>query len=117
MRELKTIFCFSYRIYAPFDGVILESPLSLFLANIAMTKVESATCKEPSGQSLIRLCIRYIEDSLYFFLKKRTFDLIKNCLNSFHKNTKFTVNTFKDQNVHFLDIKIDKNKIYIYISI
>ena len=65
MRKLKTVFCFSYRIYAPFDGVSLESPLSLFLANIAMTKLESAIFKESSGQSLIRLCIRHIDDSLY----------------------------------------------------
>ena len=41
---------------------------------------------------------------------------MKNCLNSFHKIIKFTVNTFKDQKVHFLDIEIDKY-IYIYIQI
>ena len=35
-------------------------------------------------------------------------------MNSFDKNTKFTVDTFPDGNVHFLDIKVNKNHTDIY---
>ena len=35
-------------------------------------------------------------------------------LNSFDKNIKFTVDTFPDGNVHFLDIRVDKNHTDIY---
>ena len=34
--------------------------------------------------------------------------------NSFHKNLKFTKHSFVDNNIHFLDIAIDKNKAELY---
>ena len=35
-------------------------------------------------------------------------------LNSFDKNSKFTVDTFPGGKIHFLDIKVDKNHTDIY---
>ena len=39
---------------------------------------------------------------------------VLNKLSSFHKNLKFMVDTFPDDIVHFLDIKIDGNKTDVY---
>ena len=35
-------------------------------------------------------------------------------VNSFHTNLKFTIDRFDDNNKHFLDIAIDKNKTELY---
>ena len=35
-------------------------------------------------------------------------------LNSFNKNIQFTVDTFSDEDIHFLDLKIDRNTTDIY---
>ena len=35
-------------------------------------------------------------------------------VNSFHTNLKFTIDRFDDNNNHFLDIAIDKNKTDLY---
>ena len=44
------------------------------------------------------------EDNMFIFDK----------VNSFHTNLKFTIDRFDDNNKHFLDIAIDKNKTDLY---
>ena len=57
--------------------------------------------------------MRYVDDTL-LLVKDKDINYIHKRLNSFHKNIKFTADTFPDGNVHFLDIKVDKNHIDIY---
>ena len=47
-------------------------------------------------------------------IKGKDINYIQKRLNSFDKNIKFTVDTFPDGNVHFLDIKVHKNHTDIY---
>ena len=53
--------------------------------------------------------IRYVDDTLVL-AKPEHFNMILENLNSFDKNLQFTMDTFADQHVHFLDIDIHKNE-------
>ena len=86
----------------------MGSPLGPLLANIIMTELESTIVKELVDKSLVKLYMRYVDDKL-LLAKDKDINYIHKLLNSFDKNIKFTVDTFPDDNVHFLDIKVDKN--------
>ena len=62
--------------------------------------------------------MRYVDDTLLLVkdkdIKYTKDNYIHKCLNFFNKNIEFTVDTFPDGNVHFLDIKVDKNHTDIY---
>ena len=103
----KTVFSFNSKCYRQIDGASMGSPLGTVLANM-MTELESTIVKELVNKSLVKLYMRYIDDTL-LLIKDEDINYIENYLNCFDKNIKFTVNTFPDGNVHFLDIKIDKN--------
>ena len=57
--------------------------------------------------------MRYIDCTL-LLVNDKDINHIHKRLNSFDKNIKFTVDTFPYGNVHFLDIKVDKNHTDIY---
>ena len=57
--------------------------------------------------------MRYVDDTLLLVIDKDINYICKG-LNSFDKNIKFTVDTFPNGNMHFLDIKVDKNRTDIY---
>ena len=109
----KTVFSFNSKFYKQVDGVSIGSPLGPVLANIIMTKLESTTVKELVDKSLVKLYMRYVDDTL-LLVKDKDINYIHKCLNSFDKSIKFTVDTFPDGKVHFLDIKVDKNHTDIY---
>ena len=88
-------------------------PLGPVLANITMTKLESAIVKELVDKLLIKLYIRFITDTL-LLVKDKVINHIHKRLNPFDKNIKFTIDTLPDGNVHFLDIKVGKNHVDIY---
>ena len=75
-----------------------------------MTKLENTIVKELVHKSLVKLYLRYIDDTL-LSVKEKDINHIHKRLNSFDKSIKFTADTIPDGNVHFLDIKIDK-KLY-----
>ena len=88
----------------------MGSPLGPVLAKI---ELESAIVKELVDKSLVKLYMRYVDDSL-LFVKDKDINHIHKCLNYFDKNIRFTVDTFPDGNMFFLDIKVDKNHTDIY---
>ena len=51
--------------------------------------------------------MRYVDDTL-FLAKDDELKYVFDKFNLFHKNLKFTKNHFVDNNVHFLDITIEK---------
>ena len=109
----KTVFSFNSKFYKQVDGVSIGSPLGPVLANIIMTKLESTIVKELVDKSLVKLYMRYVDDTL-LLVKDKDINYIHKRLNSFDKNIKFTIDTFPDGKVHFLDIKVDKNHTDIY---
>ena len=78
-----------------------------------MTELEGTIVKELVDKSLVKLYMRYAEDTL-LLIKDKYINYIHKRLNSFDKNIKFTVGTFPDGNIHFLDVEIDKNYTGIY---
>ena len=62
---------------------------------------------------LIKFYGRYVEDTLVL-AKPEHFDAILCQLNSFHSNLCFMIDKFEDDNVHFLDISLDRTTSDIY---
>ena len=91
----------------------MGSPLGPVLANIIMAEFESTTVKELVDKSLVKLYMRYVDNTL-LLVNDTDINYIHKRLNSFDKNIKFTVDTLPDGNVHFWDIKVDKNHTDIY---
>ena len=57
---------------------------------------------------------RYVDDTL-LLIKKDKIQHVLNSFNSFNKNLRFSVDTFDDGNIHFLDSKIWNNgETYLY---
>ena len=83
----------------------MGSPLGPMFSNIVMTKLESTIVEELIDKSLVKLYLRYVDDTL-LLVKDKDINYVYKRLSSFDKNIKFTVNTFTDGNVHFLDIKV-----------
>ena len=108
----KTVFSFKSKFYRQIDGASMGSPLGPLLANI-MTELESTIVKELVDKSLVKLYMRYVDDTL-LLVKDKDINYIHKRLISFDKNIKFTVDTFPDGKVRFLDIKVDKNHTDIY---
>ena len=84
----------------------MGSPLGPVLVNIIMTGLEKIIAKDLVDKSLIKLCIRYADDTLLLVKKKKDIKVIHERLNSFDKNIKFTIDNFPDGNVHLLDVLI-----------
>ena len=108
----KIAFSSNSKYCKQIDGVSMGSPLKPVLANIIMTELESTIVKELVDKSLVKLYMRYADDTL-LLVKDKDINYIHKRLASFDKNIKYTVDTFPDGNVHFLDIKFDKNHIDI----
>ena len=109
----KTVFSFNSKFYKQINGVSMGSPFWPVLANIIMTELESTIVKELVDKSLVKLYMRYVNDTL-LLVKDKDINYIQKRLNSFDKNIKFTVDTFRNGNIHFLDIKVNKNHTDIY---
>ena len=96
----KTIFSFNSKFYKQIDGVSMGLPLGPVLANIIMTELESTIVKELVDKSLVKLYMRYVDNTL-LLVNDTDINYIHKRLNSFDKNIKFTVDTLPDGNVHF----------------
>ena len=88
---------------------ILNCLTNLVLVNIIITKLErERVIVEPSITSCKnRFYIRYVDDTL--LLAKKDIMLIFVKFNSFHKNLKFTIDRFDNNNRQFLNIAIKKD--------
>ena len=94
------------------DRASMGSSLGPVLANIIMTELKRVIVEPLITSGKIKFYIRYVDDTL--LLAKEDDMYIFDKYNSFHKNFKFTKHTFDDNNIHFLDIAIDKSKTDLY---
>ena len=104
----KTAFSFDNVLYEQCDGVSMGSSLGPVLANIIQTKFENVIVKPLIETGVLRFICGYVDDTLVF-IKKDKIQHGLNSFNSFDKNLRFSVDTFDDGNIHFLDIKILNN--------
>ena len=111
----KTAFSFNNVIYEQVDGVSMGSSLGPVLANIIMTELETAIVDNLFNTGIIKFYVRYVDDTLVL-AKPEDFDEILSQLNSFDENLRFTIDSFDDNNVHFLDLKIDETKTDLFFK-
>ena len=78
-----------------------------------MTELEKDIIQKLIDKKFIKFYFRYVDDTL-LLVKDEDIDLILKELNSYNKNIKFTVDGFINEDVHFLDIKINQNNTDIY---
>ena len=93
----------------------MGSSLGPVIANIFMTELEKFILDELINDNIVKFYIRYVDDTL-LLIKTEDTDKILKKFNSFDKNIQFTVDKFLNGNVHFLDIKINRNKTDIYFK-
>ena len=75
------------------------------LANIILTELEKDIVKPLINNGTLKFYIRYVDDTLVL-VKRKDLEHVRNQLNSFHPNLKFTVDDFSDGNIHFLALLI-----------
>ena len=90
----------------------MGSSLGPVLANIIMTELEKIVVSDLISSGLIKFYIRYVDDTL-LLAKEDDIDNIVQQFNVFDDTLKLTTDKLADSNVHFLDIKIDRNETYL----
>ena len=61
----KTVFSFNKKLYEQIDGVSMESPLGLLMANIIMTEPERVVDKDLFNKGYLKFQIGYMDDMLF----------------------------------------------------
>ena len=83
------------------------------VAKIIMTELERVTVIPLITSGKIKFYTRYVDKTL-LLLKEEDIKFIFDKFNSFHKNLKFAIDHFDDNNIYFLGITINKNKTDLY---
>ena len=109
----KTPFSMNGELFKQIDGVAMGSPLGPTLANIIMTTFEDEIVRQLIDSNVIKFYARYVDDTLVL-AKPSNIPIILQAFNSFHPQIQFTFEDFPDNNVHFLDLKINSSDITIF---
>jgi hypothetical protein len=109
----KTAFSFNGQLYEQIDGVSMGGSLGPLLANIIMVELEAKIIRPLIDDGTIKFYTRFVDDTL-LLIKEEDIERIKNALERFDSNLKFTYDKFENENPHFLDIEITSNGLKIY---
>ena len=109
----KTTLSFNNKLYEQIDGVSMGGSLGPVLANIIMTECEKVIVDKLMQERVIMFYTRYVDDTL-LIIRKKDINYVLNQFNNFDKNLKFTIDTFENSVLHFLDIEICPNGLGIY---
>ena len=91
----------------------MGSSLGPVLANIILTEFERLIDSELIADGTIKFYKRYVDDTLVL-VKPSDISSVLAKFNSFDPNLTFTVDTFSEGIVHFLDIKVSVDDTDIY---
>ena len=91
----------------------MGSCLAPVLANIILTELEKAIVDDLIRSGIVKFYRRYVDDTLVL-IKPADIPSVLNKSNSFDKNLRFTVDTFKDGTVHFLDLEITDSGLDVF---
>ena len=112
----KTASSFDNVLYELYGGVSMGTSLEPVLVNIILTEFENVIVKPLIETSVLKFYCKYVDDTLVM-IKKDKIQHVLNSFNSFDKRLRFTVDTFEDGNIHFLDIKtLNNGETDIYIK-
>ena len=93
-----------------------KGSLEQVLVNITMAESEKVIVTQLIENNIVKFYIKYVDDTLLALIKK-DIAIVRNKVNSFNKNLKFTVDTSEYCVPHFLDIKICPIGLGIYQKI
>ena len=96
-------FSFNNCIYKQVNGVAMGSPLGPVLANIFMVELENTIIPKLNGK--LSLWYRYVDDT-FTFIKKGEALNVRDILNTFNENIKFTFEEEKSSEISFLDVGV-----------
>ena len=82
---IETLFSFNSKLYEQIDGVPMGSSLAPVLANIIVIELERIIVKKSLHKSLVKLYMRYVDDTL-ILVKYKDINYLYRRLNSFDKN-------------------------------
>ena len=85
---------------------------NVILANVIMTELEQKVVKQLIDDKTLMLCGRYVDDTSVV-IKPEDLNRVRNALNNFHLNLKFTRDTFNDIVPHFSDMEIHPSRLGI----
>ena len=94
------------------DGVCMGSSLAPVLANIILTEFKRVIVSDLINEGVIKFYKCYVDDTL--LIKPSDISSVLAKFNSFDRNLNFTVDTFLDGLIHFLDIKVSVHGTDIY---
>ena len=89
------------------------SALGPVLANIILSEFKKLIVSDLIKSGVIKFCRRYVDDTLVL-IKPSGIPEIFNKFNTFDKNIQFTIDTFPDNAIHFLDILTSPDNTDVY---
>ena len=104
----ETVFSFDNVLSQHCDGVLMGYSLVLILANIILTEFENVIVKSLNETGVLKFQCRYVDGTLVM-IKEDKIQHGLNISNFFDKNLTFSVDTYDNGNISFLDIEILNN--------
>ena len=99
-------FSFNNNMYKQIDGVAMDSPLSVALANIFVGYHESKLFESTTKPFLYH---RYVDDTFAIFGSEKECTSFLKALNSMHSALKFTFEKEENGKLPFLDVLVEKS--------
>eukprot|EP00111_Clytia_hemisphaerica_P020238 TCONS_00059660-protein len=109
----KTAFSCNNVLYEQCDGVSMGSSLGPVLANLIMTELEEKVVRPLITKGTLKFYGRYVDDTL-LAIKPKDVKKVHKAFEKFDKNLKFTVDEFKNETPHFLDIDMPTDEFQVY---
>ena len=127
----NSVFIFSGKYHQQIDGCAMGSPLAPILADIFMNKLLESNIQsnghdqmdvtfkqtEMYPQFILKLFVRYVDDTSAVFDTLANALLFLKYLNSLHPSTKFTMECEEDEKLAFLELLIMKSNDNIELTI
>jgi hypothetical protein len=102
---LESEYCtFRNKIYKMESGLAMGNPLSPFLANLVMERLESQVLRDPMLKSLTYF--RYVDDILVIYRNHEQLKRIFHLWNTVHPNIQVTIENEENRSINFLDLTI-----------
>ena len=99
----NTYLCFHKKFYRQIFGVVMDSPISVIVANLLMESNENKMLKDFASPP--RIWLRYTDDT-FVVLKKTEVVSFHKFINNIEDSIKFTVEQEVENAIPFLDVLI-----------